>query len=241
MSASFLRNLFGKKQDNEFLQEYVDCHSHILPGVDDGVKSLEESLAILSRYEDMGVKELWLTPHIMEEVRNTPEKLHKVFDTLRSEYKGDIKLSLAAENMMDSMLQKNLEEKTLLPIGTQHDKLLVETSYFDRPHKFIETLEIIMSLGYTPLLAHPERYNYMGQKDYDTLKDLGILFQLNLFSLTGFYGTRAQEKAWSLVEQRKYNHTGSDLHSRRQLEWFNKIRLRKKDKDYLMEITHNPV
>ena len=79
---------------------FTDCHSHILPGVDDGVKHIEESLEILQRYEEMGIRSVWLTPHIMEDIPNTTDGLRARFDVLRSAYKGPVELHLGAENSL---------------------------------------------------------------------------------------------------------------------------------------------
>ena len=88
----------------------ADHHSHILPGVDDGVETMDEALRILATYEAMGIKELWLTPHIMEDIPNTPEKLKARFAQLQAAYKGNIALHLAAEYMIDNHLRKLLQE-----------------------------------------------------------------------------------------------------------------------------------
>lgn len=217
----------------------IDGHCHILPGVDDGVKTIEESLNILGEYEALGFSEIWLTPHVMEDIPNTAAKLTLVYDELVRSYKGGIKLHLAAENMMDTMLNENIADRNLLAIGDEADKLLVETSYYDRPANFYDTLEEIMSLGLTPVLAHPERYNYMAEKDYTSLKQLGVLFQLNLFSLGGYYGQTAKKKAESLLGKRMYDFTGTDLHSIRQISLLSRVSVAKKHRDYLFEISHN--
>lgn len=234
--------LFSRKTLNEELTAgMVDGHCHILPGVDDGVKNIEESLRILNEYEALGIKEIWLTPHIMEDIPNTASKLSLVFDELVRSYKGNIKLHLAAENMMDAMLSKNISDRNLLAIGDEGNKLLVETSYYDRPANFYDTLEEIMSLGLTPVLAHPERYNYMVEKDYSTLKQLGVLFQLNLLSLIGYYGQAAKKKAELLLGKRMYDFTGSDLHSGRQISLLSRVSVPQKHRDYFLEISHNKI
>ena len=167
----------------------TDYHSHILPGVDDGVESMEEALRILAAYEELEIKELWLTPHIMEDIPNTPEKLQARFAELRGAYKGNIALNLAAEYMIDNHFQGILKNKELLPIGTKGNHLLVETSYFSSPIRLHETLKQIKAIGYYPILAHPERYMYMDTDDYLELKKEDIKFQLNILSLGGYYGT----------------------------------------------------
>ena len=92
------------------LQGATDHHSHILPGVDDGVETMDEALHILATYEAAGVKTLWLTPHIMEDIPNTPQKLEARFLELKAAYTGSIELHLAAEYMIDNHLRKLLQE-----------------------------------------------------------------------------------------------------------------------------------
>lgn len=198
----------------------TDWHSHILPGVDDGIQSMEESLATLELYGEIGIKEVWLTPHIMEDIPNTPEHLNSVFKELCSLYKGDIKLNLAAENMLDNLFYENLKKGNLMTIGPQKDHLLIETSYFNPPMGMENTLKAIMSDGIYPILAHPERYFYMTNRDYRKYKDMGVKFQLNLPSLTGSYGSEVRKKAEYLQKNGYYDYSGTDIHS---LEYFKKV------------------
>ena len=203
--------------ESGILSGITDYHSHILPGVDDGVESMEEALRILAAYEELGIKELWLTPHIMEDIPNTPEKLQARFAELRGAYKGNIVLHLAAEYMIDNIFNERLSKKDLLAHGELKNHLLVETSYFNPPLNFEETLKEIYAIGYYPLLAHPERYAYMTDKDYIKLKSNGIKFQLNLLSLQGMYGKSAQKKAEWLLSKNFYDQVGSDIHSIHQI------------------------
>ena len=107
----------------DFFRSLIDYHSHFLPGVDDGIPTQEESLAVLARYEAMGVKEVWLTPHIMEDFPNTPADLRARFEVFQAAYRGPIALHLAAENMLDTLFLKRLEAGDLLPIGKKGDHL----------------------------------------------------------------------------------------------------------------------
>ena len=197
---------------------FTDHHCHILPGVDDGVPAIEDSLAILERYESLGIREVWLTPHIMEDVPNTTAHLRDVYDELCARYSGSIRLHLAAEYMMDSLFEERLRAQDLLPLGRGGGHLLVETSYFNPPARMTDILRDIRSAGYFPVLAHPERYMYMDMEDYSALKDSGIMLQLNLPSLTGRYGPEVQKKAFVLVKKRMYDVAGTDLHRLRQLD-----------------------
>lgn len=212
---------FSKKQtlaESGILRGFTDWHCHILPGVDDGVQTMDEALAILAEYERLGIKEVWLTPHIMEDIPNTTAHLRKRFAELQAAYTGSIALHLAAENMLDPLFEQRLAAGDLLPLGSEGNRLLVETSYFNPPIDLYGMLERIKSAGYHPVLAHPERYLYMSPADYRKLKASGIEFQLNLPSLTGLYGPTAKKKAEALHKHNLYNYSGTDLHSIKQLK-----------------------
>lgn len=219
--ANFLSKIFSKDnrlKKSGLLDKKSDVHSHILYGVDDGVQDLEESLQILEYLECLGFTQVWCTPHIMEDIPNETKFLQEKFQQLKNAYQGNIKLHLAAEYMIDNVFDKRLSEKDLLPHGEMKDKILVETSYFNSPLNLEETLKQIYTIGYYPLLAHPERYAYMTDKDYIKLKADGIRFQLNMLSLKGMYGKMAQKKAEWLLSKNFYDEVGSDIHSIRQIK-----------------------
>lgn len=167
------------------LQGMTDCHSHLLPGVDDGVRTAEESFRILEEMERHGIRKLWLTPHIMEDIPNTTDALKTRFRTLCESYRGNIRLELAAEYMLDNLFVRRLEADDILPLHEEKRYLLVETSYFNPPMRLLPMLEHIREKGYHPLLAHPERYEYMQMADYKALQQAGVAFQLNIPSLAG--------------------------------------------------------
>lgn len=200
-------------QDSGIFSGFTDWHSHILPGVDDGVRTMGESLEILHLYEKLGVKSVWLTPHIMEDIPNTSAHLRERFAELRAAYKGGVQLHLAAENMLDGLFEERLEKNDLLPLGENGDHLLVETSYFNPPMDLFGTLERIKVKGYYPVLAHPERYTYMENADYHRLKEMGVKFQINLPSIVGMYGKLAKTKALLLLNERMITCAGTDIHN----------------------------
>ena len=223
-----------KVSGSGLLTGFTDWHSHILPGVDDGVKHLESSLRILDRLEQEGVQRVVFTPHIMEDVPNATADLRQRFDTFLTQYKGGIQLSLAAENMMDHLFEQRLEADDLLPL---HDRfILVETSYFNPPYQMEQLLERIRERGYTPVLAHPERYQYMDMEHYRHLHQLGIIFQLNVPSLTGAYGEEAMLKSKQLLDLGWYQRLGMDIHSYHFLDAFLRSRILKKELRQLEKI-----
>lgn len=216
----------------------TDWHSHILPGVDDGVATVEDSVRILSEYEKMGFKRVWLTPHIMEDIPNSTEFLQSRFSDLKNHYTGNIELRLAAENMLDNLFLERLKADDLLPVGEKKKMLLVETSYFNPPLELHETLELIKGKGYRPLLAHPERYNYIDSlRDYERLKEGGAFFQLNILSLSGCYGKSAKEKSLIILKKGLYDFIGSDIHRPEQLLLLNRLSLTKEVSHALQNIT----
>lgn len=198
----------------------MDCHCHILPGVDDGVRSAEDSLRILSAYHEAGVSEVWLTPHVMEDCPNVPEVLRERFEylkTLIAEKGVEVPLlHLAAENMMDDFFVEHFSKGEVMTHFPRH--ILVETSYYNPPFDLDGILRSVRAKGYFSILAHPERYLYMNDKDYERLKSEGVRFQLNLSSLVGFYGNTVRKKALRLLSRGYYDYTGTDLHRYSMLE-----------------------
>lgn len=192
------------------LQGAADRHSHILYGVDDGIRTLEESLSALSMEEAMGIEEVWCTPHVMEDVPNTTESLKARFEELRSAYSGKLKLHLAAEYMIDTVFDERLATGDFLT--QEDDTLLLETSTWSPPYDLLGRLRELQKKGYNPLLAHPERYRYMKKEDYKELIRMGVRFQLNLPSIVGYYGNTAQEKASWLLSHDMYSVVGTDCH-----------------------------
>lgn len=222
MILNFLRGRKSIVRPVTSLNGFTDWHCHILPGVDDGVSDMGQTLEILRQYEEEGVAEVWFTPHIMEDMPNTPEVLRERFKEVLKQYSGTMKLHLGAENMMDTLFEERLESGDLLPIGPESKQLLVETSYFNPPMGMKETLKKIREKGFQPVLAHPERYAYMDRNDYRSLKNEEVSFQVNLLSFSGYYGKEAKDRAIWLYQHNMYDLLGTDLHHVRMLEHLKK-------------------
>lgn len=208
-------DIFSRKvslSESGICQGLVDCHAHLLPGVDDGIQTLEDSLAVLAQYEALGFRELYCTPHIMEDCPNETERLKERFAQFAESYKGGIKLRLAAEYMVDRILFDRLSAKDLLPHGPSEDHLLIETSFYAAPTFFHQAVDQVKAIGFWPILAHPERYGYMDIRGYESLKTKGVKFQLNIPSLLGKYGEDASEKAQMLLNKGMYDFLGTDVH-----------------------------
>jgi Capsular polysaccharide biosynthesis protein len=178
------------------------------------MKTLEKSLAALEYFASCGVAGATFTPHVMEGVHNTRESLLKVFDEFKEGYalgieSNVLQIRLGAEYMLDNKFPSHLDEGLLTISNTI---VLLETSYFQAPNNMEEMLYDVDSGDLIPAIAHPERYIYMGMKDYERLKEKDYYLQLNLLSLTGAYGEDARSKAFDLLRRGMYDFVGTDVH-----------------------------
>ena len=213
-------DIIGKKKttmrDSGLLQGAADRHTHILFGVDDGVKTLDDALAVLAVEEAAGISDVWCTPHVMEDIPNTTNVLKERFLLLKAAYKGKVRLHLAAEYMIDPLLEERLQNRDLLTM--EDNILLVETSTVAGPIGLHGIMADMMKAGYRPLLAHPERYRYLKDEDYEKMHEAGVRFQLNFPSLLGYYGDTVKARAEWILKQGWYDAFGSDCHRIRAIE-----------------------
>lgn len=208
--------------DSGFFNGFTDFHSHILPGVDDGVKTRAEALETLDYFSELKVSKVIFTPHVMNGMTNW-EAIEQEFETLCKEYRGDIQLELGAEYMLDSGFEVRMGNG-LQRIGP--DTVLVETSYFSSPPNFYELLYNLSIAGITPVIAHPERYIYMHDSNFYKLKEKDYLLQLNLLSLAGYYGKRVMRNAEFLLDKGLYDRIGTDLHDLQVFKkWIEKMKV----------------
>ena len=184
--------------------------------------------------ETAGVKTVWCTPHVMEDIPNKTDFLKMHFEKLKSLYKGNIELHLAAEYMIDSLFQERLENDDLLVHANNH--VLVESSTVSAPYGFKNTLKELMHKGHYVLLAHPERYRFLEKKDYVELKEMKIRFQLNLTSLLGLYGPAVREKAEMLLTEGFYEAVGTDTHRVKRWQQMEEQKISKKIIKQISEI-----
>lgn len=209
-------------------ENFIDIHSHLLPSVDDGTKSFDETLQLLIQMHSFGIKNLVLTPHIMESVwENSSEFLKLRFNELTTFLKqsnfSQIQLQLAAEYMLDGKFNTLLKQERLLTL--KDNFLLVEMSYLSPPVNLYETIFDIQIAGYKPILAHPERYRFLHNnfEEYRKLKNAGCYFQLNLLSLSNYYGNDVHQMAIKLLKEKLIDFAGSDTHHQRHLSFLDKI------------------
>jgi len=201
----------------------TDMHSHLLPGIDDGSPNLETSLELIRRMMKLGYKKFITTPHIMWEMyKNTPAIINEKLELLREALKKegiDVEINAAAEYFLDEHVNNLLSQKEKL-LTVHENMVLVEFSLANPPFDLKDILFELTMQGYQPIIAHPERYIYLeNAKDfYDELKDAGHYFQLNITSLSGYYGKSANNLAQHLLKKGYYNFVGSDLHHFRHAE-----------------------
>ncbi len=196
----------------------IDIHSHLLPGIDDGVKTLEESWQIIQRFEDLGYKKLITTPHVMNDFyRNTTLGIKNKRDELISflnEKNSPIQIEAAAEYYLDeSLIQAVDNQEKLMTFGQQY--LLFETNFLTEPYQLKDFIFKVTTQRYKPVFAHPERYEYLN-KNFEKLEDLrnrGVLFQLNILSLVGFYSAPIQKMAEHMIDKGWVDFIGSDCHN----------------------------
>lgn len=204
----------------------VDMHSHLLPGLDDGAETLEQSLDLLRGLRGLGYRKLVMTPHIMGDFyRNTPEGIRGALVTLQEAAAktglDDVELACAAEYYLDESFGPRLERgEELLSFGGERRMILVETSYINEPFNFTEIIFNLKAAGYQPVLAHPERYTYLYGRFEELLRmrDLGVLLQVNLNSLIGYYSAGAKHVAEKLIDGGLVDLLGTDTHNVKHLE-----------------------
>ena len=204
-------NLFKSKPTLKELipNGFVDIHSHILPGIDDGAKDVEDSLKLISKMKKIGISKIIGTPHIYPGVYNNSfETISKAFDKIDN---TELDISFAAEYFICEEMIKEIKKKSLLTIKNKY--VLVETNFMSLPKNFFDIIFKLRTNGYQPIIAHPERYTYLSLEQFFKLKKIGCEFQLNLFSTTGLYGRRVLDMANKLINKKVINFVGSDIHN----------------------------
>lgn len=211
-----------------FPEKFIDIHSHLLPGLDDGASDMENSIELILKLRSFGVKNFITTPHVLGNIYPNSSKIIKAKlkegqKELTKRKIEDVSLRAAAEYMLDEEFCKRLENNDLLTLKDSY--ILVEMSYFNPPINLFEILFEIQLKGYKPILAHPERYSFYHNdlRNYYKLKKAGCLFQLNLLSLTEQYGRNIQKISSSLLEKNLYDFAASDIHHLTHLELLKNI------------------
>ena len=212
-------NLFKKK---EVLPPFdlgrfnSDMHSHLIPGIDDGAQDMDQTIAMLAKFESLGYKKVVTTPHIMtDSFPNNPEIILSGLEKVKNEIKKvgiEIEIEAAAEYYFDETLMPKIKNKELLTFGDNY--VLVEFA-FHSPPQFLDQLFFeLKTHGYRPVIAHFERYlYYLGKIDKaEKWRSEGINIQINLNSLFGQYGPEVQKQAEKLIDEGQFDFVGTDCH-----------------------------
>ena len=214
--------------------DYVDMHSHLLPGIDDGAKDPTDTLALIKGLQEYGFWQFITTPHILTGVwNNTHDGIKQVFSATEKVLIAEglqIPFRAAAEYLMDDTFLKLLKKEPLLTIKDNY--VLVEMSYINPPMQLYDIIFQLQIEGYKPILAHPERYLFYHRKfeEYTKLKNAGCLFQINLLSTTGYYGKEVANISQKLLDSSMIDFAGSDVHHQRHVNSFkNKVLLKNTD------------
>lgn len=212
---SFFRKKSNGLNDFSFLE--TDFHSHLIPGIDDGSKTVADSIAMIKGLSDLGYKRIITTPHVIGDYYpNTPEIIRAGLKKVKKGLKSagiDIPIEAAAEYFLDDYFEKLLESNSeLLSFGNKY--ILVEFSTFSAPHNGRDLIFQLKTRGYQPILAHPERYLYfLDQFDqFEKLRTAGCLFQTNLLSLAGHYGDGQKKLGIKLLKSGMVDFLATDLH-----------------------------
>jgi protein-tyrosine phosphatase len=221
-------NIFRKKSPP--LPDYAllgtDMHSHLLPGLDDGAADIQASLKLIRSLHEMGFKKFWCTPHIMSDFyRNDASSIMPALESVREAIKAEgipVEVYAAAEYYLDDGFIKKLADEKLLTLGEKH--LLFEVSYINAPENIDKVIFDMQLKGYRPIMAHPERYPfwYRDFEKYKTFRDQGVLLQVNMNSLSGYYGPDAKAIALKMVDEGIVDLLGTDCHHERHLEGLRK-------------------
>ena len=222
--------LFKKKKEEHpgnLLIDYsalgVDMHSHLLPGIDDGSPDAATSVNYIKKMMELGYRKFICTPHVYPDLYpNTNETIASALQVLKSklqEEQVDVEVHAAAEYFIDDLFADRLKNGEQL-LTIHKNFVLIEISFMQAPTDLKNILFDMIVQGYQPVLAHPERYNYYHSRKevYHRFKDQGCLLQVNLLSLSGYYGRSVQDAAHYLVDQKLVDLIGTDLHHERHLE-----------------------
>lgn len=198
----------------ENTMDNIDIHNHILYGIDDGSKSLEESIEILKQYKEMGFKDIVLTPHYIENSNYTTNNKEKqnLLKTLKNKIKG-INLYLGNEVFINNNLEELLNQQEISTINNSR-YLLIEFPMNQKLKTITNTIYELKIKGIIPIIAHPERYEYV-KKDItivDEWIEEGALLQANYGSIVGVYGRKTKKTLKKLLKKNKISILATDIH-----------------------------
>ena len=222
---------------------YVDIHSHVLPGIDDGAKNLKDSQFLMESMIGFGFKKCITSPHTMANVyNNTIESITSAKKSVENELSDlaqKLDLKAASEYFIDENFIENFKSNTLLTIKDNY--VLVEMSFLNPPIQLHEYLFELQLAGYQPILAHPERYSFYHAnfKEFEKLKKMGLKFQMNLLASVGYYGPDVANASDKLLKSGFIDFVGSDIHHKQHIDSFARKVVLKETKAFEIAIENN--
>lgn len=209
-------------------------------------KNVEESIALIKAFDELGIQNFIATPHILPSLYpNTPQTIHsahqELMESLLEHRLTQVSVVPAAEHMIDDSFEDLLNTDGIMPIKGGY--ILVEMSYLQPSLNFDEAIIQITQKGFTPILAHPERYLYLHQtpSKYQEYRQKGIQFQLNMLSLGPYYGPDVQKKAYQLLENGMIDFIGTDTHSLKHLNAVKELQIKEKEADRLLPVLNQTI
>lgn len=202
---------------------FVDIHSHILPGIDDGAQNIEESIKLIAEMKKLGFSKIIGTPHSYPGLYdNTIDSIKNAYNQVKGLVPDNIEIGFASEYMLDKDIIKMVKGNKILCLKDNY--VLIEMSYLSAPANLYELIFEIKVNGYNPILAHPERYIYLHNNfdEYLKLKKVGCYFQINLLSATDYYGKNVTKILEKLLKYKLINFAGSDIHRIKHISYFDK-------------------
>ena len=225
---------FSKKKEEEvdpldFSILKTDIHSHFIPGIDDGSPNMETTISLIKEMQQLGFKKVITSPHVMSDFyQNTSETILNGLNDVRAELKAQaisIEIDAAAEYYIDFEFEQKIGKEKFLTFGDNY--ILVELSFMQAPQNLFDIIFKLQLEGYKVVLAHPERYEYYAKKDYEELVARGVLLQINLLSLIGYYSPQIQQKTKELIAENQVSFVGTDCHNMNHAALYEKCQIQK--------------
>ena len=225
----FLRKNEEEVDPLDFSTLKTDIHSHFIPGIDDGSPDMETTISLIKAMRQLGFEKVITSPHVMNDFyQNTSETILSGLNEVREELKDQaipIEIEAAAEYYIDFEFEQKIGKEKLLTFGENY--ILVELSFIEEPRNLFDIIFKLQLEGYKVVLAHPERYSYYRMEDYKELKNRGVLLQINLLSIIGYYSPQVQKKTEKLIEENLVSFAGTDCHNMHQTELYEKCQTKK--------------
>jgi len=224
---------FSKKEEEFYPLDFsilkTDIHSHFIPGIDDGAPDMETSILLIKKMQELGYSKVITSPHVMSDFyQNSSETILKGLADVRAELKAqniNMEIDAAAEYYIDFEFEQKIGKEKFLTFG--HNYILVELSFMEAPRNLFDIIFKLQLEGYKVVLAHPERYNYYSLKDYEEFTSRGVLLQINLLSLIGYYPPQIKNKTEALINAGMVSLVGSDCHNMNHAELYEKCQTKK--------------